>query len=274
MGIKKIDNLIQQGVNLITLPRLSADDLKETLEVCIKQWLMLPEKLHAMDFSNIEALDQNSLTQILSFQKSLRKVEKDYFCINLNPVLQRELKDRGVFSSFQLKTSFNEGVKMSTPPTAKKTQVDANLLKPFIDGATKAFEVQVGLALRPGTPSSKNYLFEKEDVLAGQVTVELPAFKGMISLCFTGDSFFAVYEALLGEKIDQINDENADAASELLNMIYGHAKTILNQKFGMTLQPAIPKTVISPQPAKSTHPVIVVPFESDKGKLRIEIVIY
>ncbi|NCN95579.1 MAG: hypothetical protein GW917_02545 [Bdellovibrionales bacterium] len=274
MGTKKIDTSIQDGANLIVLPNVSEKDLFDLLETSIKQWLILPEKVHAFDFANVSMLDQACITQLLGFQKSLKKVEKSHFSLNINPNLTKLLKEKGLLTAFNIKKSFEDGLNRPSEKAAPGQKVDARLLKPFIDGAANAFQVQVGITLKSGTPSSKTHIFEESDAIAGQVEISLPNFKGQISLCFSKEGFIGVYEALLGEKITQIDEESADAASELLNMIYGHAKTILNKDFGMVLEPALPKAIINPKPLKSTHPVIVIPFDSDQGKLRIEIVIY
>lgn len=272
MAAKKIDTSIQDGVNLISLPNVSEKDMKELLEMSTKQWLLLPEKIHAFDLGKVTNLDPGSLSQILSFLKSLKKVEKNHFSFNVSPLLMSFLKEKGLTSTFNIKSSFDDG--LNALSGGKKKQVDAKLLKPFIDGASNAFQVQVGINLKGESPYSKAHMYEEGDAIAGQVNVNLPNFKGEICLCFSEASFIGTYGALLGEEISKIDEESADAASELLNMIYGHAKTILNRDFGMVLEPAIPKAILNPKPVKSANPVIVIPFNSDHGKLRIEIVIH
>jgi CheY-specific phosphatase CheX len=80
---------------------------------------------------------------------------------------------------------------------------------------------------------------------------------------------------MLGEKYTELNDELQDGAAELLNMIFGHAKVILNKQ-GHTIQKAIP-TVIRGGNLQTTHlgnsKVVVLPFSvgAEIGEFYIEI---
>jgi len=67
-------------------------------------------------------------------------------------------------------------------------------------------------------------------------------FTGSLALGFPKNTFLNVLESMIGEKHTEISDQNADACSELLNIIYASARVKINES-GFDFQPAIPSTV-------------------------------
>jgi chemotaxis protein CheX len=78
---------------------------------------------------------------------------------------------------------------------------------------------------------------------------------------------------MLSENYTEITSDLQDGAGELLNIIFGHAKRVLNTQ-GYEIQKAIP-SIIRGQNLEAKHltsnPVIVLPFLTDKGEFYIEI---
>ena len=78
---------------------------------------------------------------------------------------------------------------------------------------------------------------------------------------------------MLGEEFKEINKDLEDGAGEILNIIFGHAKTVLNSK-NYGIEKAIP-TVIRGHGILVKHVTqvasIVVPFETDVGSFHMEI---
>ena len=81
------------------------------------------------------------------------------------------------------------------------------------------------------------------EAISGEIiaTVGLSSglYLGSISLIFPKPAFLKISNALLGENDTEITATNSDAAAELLNIIYGYAKTTLN-KTGNNFEPSIP----------------------------------
>jgi chemotaxis protein CheX len=79
---------------------------------------------------------------------------------------------------------------------------------------------------------------------------------------------------MVGEKHQKITPELEDAAGELLNMIFGQAKTVLNDQKGYTLDRALP-TILSGEKLSLRHQghatAIILPFESAVGSFHIEV---
>jgi chemotaxis protein CheX len=128
---------------------------------------------------------------------------------------------------------------------------EAKALKPFIKGKEKQ-------------PS-----FD----IAGVIGLSSSGFAGTIAICFPSDVYLAAMSNMLGETFTEITPELQDGAAELLNMIFGHAKVVLNQQ-GYTIQKAIP-TVVRGTGIQTTYlgktSVMVLPFQTEFGEIHIEI---
>lgn len=65
---------------------------------------------------------------------------------------------------------------------------------------------------------------------------------GSLSIGFPEKTYFKLIEQMLGEKIDQITAENADAASEILNIVYASARKNINED-GFDFEPSFPTAI-------------------------------
>lgn len=270
----KIEVKAQSGYQLITLPDLSQKEISRALEIESKQWLVLSEKVYAWDFSRVFIIEQSILTQLLQILNQMKKAEKTVYSINIKSNLERDLKSRGVWTSLHVMQNLEELEETLNPkPKSKAKKIDISMLKPFVEGAAKAFEVQVKIKIEAGKPGSKKHSYEANDAVVGQVKVDVEGFHGTISVCFSEPVFLAVYKALLGEELTKIDKDSADAAGELINIIYGHAKTALNKSHGLTLKPSLPIIHLQPGIKKESGSVITLPFSSPIGDFRVEVLI-
>lgn len=153
------------------------------------------------------------------------------------------------------------------------SQIDANFFKPFIDGTLKTLSVQCKTEVKYELPFFKGTKPQPDFSIAGIIAITSQKFTGSITLCFPSKVFLNLMERMLGEKFEVITTELQDGVAEILNMIFGHAKVILNQQ-GHTIQKAIP-TIIAGDKLQTTHKsqskVMVLPFSADVGEFHIEI---
>lgn len=151
--------------------------------------------------------------------------------------------------------------------------LDLNFINPFILGAVEALGVQGGLKVEGGKPFLKGKQPQPKFVVAAFLGLVSKEFKGAIAIYFEEKPFAKMIEHMLGEKLDSISDEYADAAGEILNITYGAAKTKLNAS-GYDLKRALP-TVLKGSDfqarSSSKAPIIVIPLMSETGQIHIEI---
>jgi chemotaxis protein CheX len=152
-------------------------------------------------------------------------------------------------------------------------KIDVNFINPFIEGAVETLKVQCSFVATAGKPFLKGKGPDITIDIAAVIGLTSAAFNGSVAICFPEKIFLGIMEKMLGEKQTTITKELEDGASELLNIIFGHAKKILNQK-GYAIQKAIP-TIIRGKDMAVTHltpnPTIVMPFQTELGSFHIEV---
>lgn len=156
----------------------------------------------------------------------------------------------------------------------KRFKLDVDFINPFIDSAVKTLNSMCGLQT---IDASKPYLLIEEEVLdidiSGTLGISSPYFQGSIAISFSNQVYKDLVSKMLEEGQEEITIDNQDGAAELINIIYGQTKAVLNTR-GYTLQRAAPSVVRGENHKiylNSKIPVLLVPFESDAGNFFIQI---
>lgn len=153
--------------------------------------------------------------------------------------------------------------------TAMKLEDESSpLVSPFIKGTQETFKVQCSLkvTLDRVAPPSDNDPVE----LVATSPINGTELSGTVELCFSKTVFLGVMEKMLGEKFENI-DEIADGAAELLNIIFGRAKRLLNLD-GREIQQAIPEVAVADKVNLITDGErIAVYFNSPAGPFHLRI---
>ena len=115
---------------------------------------------------------------------------------------------------------------------------------------------------------------EKLDIdISGTLAISSPYFKGSIAITFHDDVYKQVVSKMLEENIGEIDIDNQDGAAEIINIIFGQTKAVLNQR-GYKLDRAIPSVLRGKGHkiySNSKIPVLLVPFRSDLGNFWMQI---
>lgn len=142
---------------------------------------------------------------------------------------------------------------------------DKRLINAFVEGVIKTLKTMAQTDATPGKPFIEPQFVLKGEI-AGMVGMVAPPLKGTLLISYNKESIFHILENMLGEKYTTINTDVSDAVGEMTNMIYGSAKTSLNQ-LGYNFEMAIP-TVISGE-FRISHsdksPTLVIPFNLPNG---------
>lgn len=151
--------------------------------------------------------------------------------------------------------------------------LDAQFFNPFLEGTIKTLKVSCRIDAKPGKLFLKGTQPQPSFEIAGIIGITSPTFTGSITLCFPEKVYLSIMSNMLGETFTSLTPELQDGAAELLNMIFGHAKVVLNQQ-GHTIQKALP-TIIRGANLQTSHlgnpRVMVLPFHTDVGELHVEI---
>ena len=150
---------------------------------------------------------------------------------------------------------------------------DPAIVGPVLEAIRKAFSVQASTEIQ--------ILSFKPITLVPPINVGIAAMMGILSKNFNGtlailfpeNTFVGVVNKMLGESYTAINEENADAAGEFLNIVYGIARPTINEN-GHDFTPAIPNVVRGDKiqiSHASGYLVGAISCQSEFGEFRVEL---
>ncbi len=163
---------------------------------------------------------------------------------------------------------------MSAAQVIQNPLLDKKLINAFIDGVKMTLSTMAQTTAVCGKPFIETDFKLRGDI-AGMVGMVAPPMKGTLIISFPKDAIFHIIKNMIGETHSEITNDVSDAVGELTNMIYGSAKTSLNQ-LGYNFEMAIPTiirgdfTINKTQPA----PTLIIPFQlENKSEFYIEITV-
>lgn len=211
--------------------------------------------------------DLGSLRPLGSMALALRKRGCAVFVLAPARPLRAFLAENGMESLLRPISALEEAGARSA------SSVNVDFVNPFIDGAIETLRVQCSLECRPRPVMLKAQAGPTNCDIAGVIGLTSRGFNGSIAICFPEKVFLGAMSRMLGEEFSQITPDLEDGAGELLNMIFGHAKKVLNER-GYTLEKAIP-TVVRGKGIEVKHltatRTLLQPFETELGNFFIEI---
>jgi len=229
----------------------------------------------AIDVRFVFETDAEFIRAITTAYMKLKKLDKGTILITQNSLVKKSIMSQGV--GVKIVGSPQEAsalvAKLEVKAKIVIPKLDAQFLNPFIDGALKTLKIQCSLEATPGKPSLKAVDATYDIAIAGVIGLTSEHFTGTISIGFSKSLFLNLMSNMLGEQFTEINQDLEDGAGELLNIIFGQAKIVLNEK-GYAIQKALP-TVVRGEKLMVRHmtpaPVIIIPFTTSSGPMFIEV---
>ena len=152
--------------------------------------------------------------------------------------------------------------------TTSTVQINPTIVKAFVFSTKNVLSTMLNTECRIGKPYLKENNTSHYDVsgivgFTGDIV-------GSVVISFATDTAVNLVESLAGERFEPTSDDFADAVGELSNMIAGSAKA----EFHMTAGISIPNVVIGKNHSiarMSDVPCVVIPCDTDSGKLAVEV---
>ncbi|MGZ3738902.1 MAG: chemotaxis protein CheX, partial [Bdellovibrionota bacterium] len=142
--------------------------------------------------------------------------------------VEQYFKSQGVDSMFKTCPTLREA--LAGMGLASKKVIDTDFINPFLAATIKVLEVQTNTKAAPG----KIYVKGAGDKFTGDISAVIglvsETFTGTVVVSFPAPTFLEIMARLLSEKHTTITKELEDGAGELINIIFGQAKIILNEK--------------------------------------------
>lgn len=270
-----MNTVINGPIMSIEFPEHLDTDFADLLQTKSKDWLAANVELYAFNFKKTISCKPTTYRSLLSVTQLIRKAGRSLVSHNINSELGQQFKMAGISDALNVTADFEAYLKKTTG--AKKSGLDVQMINPFLEATLMTLEGQANTKCEAQKPQLIN-LDDKsrsDDIaIAGVISLNTEQFSGSITLAFPETVFLKIYESMCGETVAKINEEIEDAAGELLNIIYGSAKTKLNEQCNYKLAPALP-TILSGEKIKirqtTYQKIIVLPFKTEFGLFRVEI---
>jgi CheY-specific phosphatase CheX len=269
-------NNIIATINYIECPTDISSTASKDFESKTSAWCDLPTKIHALDFRRAKKVSPSFYQQIWNFQKSLEKKGIRLVSINITSDLEVQLKKDGVLEQFGLIRDF-KSINHFVQKNSNHDDVRQTLVKYLVESGRHAMETlfQVTVA------ADENYLenlreFKIENFhRASTIAVASPFIKAEFRLYFPKDTLIKLTQQMVGEIYTEEETLNS-TVTELLNMIYGGAKSKLNDDKAYNLPAAIPTLVLKEGIAKlrrtqDLRQLVVIPYASPLGTYYLEV---
>jgi chemotaxis protein CheX len=150
--------------------------------------------------------------------------------------------------------------------------MNVEFINPFINALINVIDVMGHTELTYEKPKIKKNDVSMGDV-SGLIGMVGSKTKGSLSITFEKSLALRIMQRMVGDKLEEIDEEITDMVGEITNMVSGGAKLELSKK-GYEFDMATP-IVVSGKNHTIDHihegHVIIIPFSSDSGKAFIEI---
>lgn len=150
--------------------------------------------------------------------------------------------------------------------------MNVEIINPFVKSAIDVIKTMAFTESKPGKPYIKKDNSSVGDV-SGLIGLTGEKNSGSFAISFSEGCIREIVFNMLGEKFEEINKDILDAVGEITNMISGGARKMLKEK-GYNFKMAIPSIISGKSHIISNItdiPVIVLPFDTEKGPFVIEV---
>lgn len=263
-----------QGVHYIKLPETVTDSSLLELIESFKKFSQMKVDMHVIDFGKLKTAPSGFYRLLQTFEVQLKQINLKMLSINMDDAISDQIHQ------MSLQATFNQTRELAKADPNKKFGDEKSkklLFKYLVNAAYEA----VHLTLQSTVTCDENYFSKPETLplaeidLVSVVPVNNEFMRAEFRLCSSTAVLERFAHAMLGQ--DQVVDADLieSMALELLNMIYGHAKSNLNDKEKFRLPSVIPRIVRKKDLGRikrSTPPdLTVMPMVTPMGSFYIEI---
>ncbi len=152
-------------------------------------------------------------------------------------------------------------------------KINLEFLKVFIDSAKKVFKDFCNLEnIQHQKPFLKSDKFLVKYKVSGEIPLKSESFDGTFKIGFEEKIYLDIINQVLMIEADKIDEEILDFSGELVNMIYGQSKLVLNET-GHNFLKVLPRFDLDPKDPLTKFHTIVVPLSTNLGIIYLEIIV-
>jgi hypothetical protein len=237
----EISNHVLQGVNFISLPTSLTDSQLTVLNQNIGKWTALNVELHVLDFRATKTVSASTIKVLHKFAAHVQTTGKHIISAYVTDSVWNAIKVLGLHEKFNRILKFPDDIQKKR--TLGALELRTLLIQYLAKAARAAVEVSLNSTV---TIDEKNLALpsslplENFEVIA-LIDVDSSFLKAEFRLYCKHAVLEKLAGALMSKEIELDTALIEGMALELLNMVYGHAKSNLNDKESFRLPSAIPR---------------------------------
>ena len=150
--------------------------------------------------------------------------------------------------------------------------MDVEFINPFLVSIMNVLQTMAQTDATPGSPAIKTDHMARGDV-TGIIGMVGKQTRGSLAITFTEGAILSITSNMLGEKMEKLDEEVADAVGEITNMVTGGSKKLLAEK-GYKFELSTPSIIIGKNHMiihQFKGPIIMLPFSTNAGSFFVEI---
>lgn len=255
------------------LVRLGSKLSKDSLAELSKPEILGGEYLgFILNLTDLQHWDTWGMRALAQFSTTSKNSGLKTVLINCPPELREDIAHQGL--SGILPTCASLRAACHALGVRSPLRLEASFVNTFIDAIVQTLTIQAQTPTTPGKPVAFSRGAPPSDI-SGVIGIVSDTFSGNVIIGFPEKVYLGIAGKMLGIHSESITPELEDAASEIVNIVFGVAKVSLNQA-GWALKQALPSVVRGlghSIGSQSTGPRISIPFETPFGQLSLTVVI-
>lgn len=232
---------IIENINYVICP----SDIDKTgvtnFEALSKQWLSYTVLTHVLDFRNVKKIHQDFFSITSRFRQELTKKNSRLVSVNMNGEVLSLVTRAGMDKALGYIKDFNK--KPVSAPKISEEELRKLLIKTLVQSAYHAMNIMFNSTLA----ADENYTHNAKEISfdhfshASSLNIDNAFLKATFRLYFPEKTIVSLSRAFIGGNTNALDQETIEStATEFLNIIYGRAKSNLNDEHQFQLPPAIP----------------------------------
>lgn len=269
MSTLKIEEV--NGSILIHCPSEILESTGKELAQHALVWVKETHAAYVLDLSQTKTLDTSFYRPIMLLQQFTKKRNLSFSSTHVSPELLTQLRKDGMEDFFKPEQQIQKAVATSG---SEKNQKFEALLQSFQTHTEKVFSIQCNMAISTLSNEAREITKTDQVYIAGLISLNGKGLSSTVGLCFPLNTFLETYSSMFMEEKPVFNPEMKDAASELLNIIFGQTKIHLNDQFDFGIAKAIPSVILGDNltlQQQGATQVNVLTFQTKKGKFFLQL---
>ncbi|MGE4131923.1 MAG: hypothetical protein AB7F86_09810 [Bdellovibrionales bacterium] len=266
---------VLENIHYVVLPKTVSEESVFKFRQSFGEWRNLSVEVHVLDFKQVQSICQPFMVAIRAFEAELRRKNMQMISLNISAPVFESIRHGGFESAFNRVQNLAEAL---SPRREFNPHELRRLLFRYLSQAVfRAVEI----TFKSTASCDENYSVSAEQVPLSQfdilafAKVENDFLKAEFRLLATSTVLERLARAMLGPTV-QVDQELAEGmALELLNLIYGHAKSHLNDEEGFRLPAVLPSLARQDQISRLKRPeaqdVQIMPVVTPLGSFFVEV---